>query len=257
MKLDEAGLNSFFAELDLDQSGVIDFEEFLPWWRKRGISTVFSRHDTDGSQTIDAKELELVMTELGISTSPELCKDALTRLDTDGSGSISLDEYLKWFELYDLQNEFSSHDGDGSGSISLREFVKLCRSLGLALSHREAQTVFAKLDANDNGSIGFSEFYPWWGAVKARSKDYLLSHAMESQKDWEEELFLHEHDQAERKAKEILARMLDEVDKKLECGSLERTAEAVVQHLRRMQGPAEQSDRAPGASSPPVVVSEM
>ena len=59
------------------------------------------------------------------------------------------------------------------------------------------------------------------------------------------------------KAKEILARMLDQVDKKLECGSLERTAEAVVQHLRRMQGPAEQSDRAPGASSPPVVVSEM
>ena len=137
------------------------------------------------------------------------------------------------------------------------QFLKLTQSLGLAMTKKECDKIFCNLDRDQNRSITFEEFAPWWRAVKARSKDYLLSHAMESQKDWEEELFLHEHDQAERKAKEILARMLDEMDKKLECGSLERTAEAVVQHLRRMQGPAEQSDRAPGASSPPVVVSEM
>ena len=61
-------LEQVMTEMDQDSSGAIDLDEFLPWWRRRGILAVFEQHDADESGTIDAKELESVMLSLGISS---------------------------------------------------------------------------------------------------------------------------------------------------------------------------------------------
>ena len=100
--------------MDLDKSGFVEFDEFLPWWRRRGISRVFERYDADASNSIDAHELANVMVELGITLDEVQVAQALTQLDTDGSGSVSFEEYMRWFELYDLQNEFERYDSDRS-----------------------------------------------------------------------------------------------------------------------------------------------
>ena len=119
---------------------------------------------------------------------------------------------------------FGRYDSDGSGAINKREFVKLTRSLGLSLTRKEAETIYQKLDIDGDGAISFGEvrlaithppppappspsspspshpprqFHPWWRNVKASAKDRLVGQAIESKNDWESELFLDKHDQAE------------------------------------------------------------
>eukprot|EP00966_Prymnesium_polylepis_P184094 4266568-Prymnesium_polylepis.1 len=107
-------------DVDLDLSGIIEFDEFLPWWRERAVFKIFAKHDADSSGTIDLKELPGVMTELGISLSEEKYEDALNALDSDQSGSVSFQEYVRWFEDFDMRAEFEKYDRDLSGSINRR-----------------------------------------------------------------------------------------------------------------------------------------
>ena len=58
------------------------------------------------------------MIELGIVMDAEQRAETLKKLDTDHSGAISFEEYVVWFELYDLQTEFDQFDRDHSGSIN-------------------------------------------------------------------------------------------------------------------------------------------
>ena len=85
-------IDAALAEIDLDGSGHVELDEFLPWWRQTGIRRVFARHDADASGTIDATELGMIMVELGISMGAVQRAEVLQQLDVDGSGTISFDE---------------------------------------------------------------------------------------------------------------------------------------------------------------------
>ena len=76
-ELSEEELASALAEMDCDSSGLVDYAEFLPWWRLRGLRTVFVKHDKDGSGNIDATEFGNVMAELGVTLTPKELADAL------------------------------------------------------------------------------------------------------------------------------------------------------------------------------------
>lgn len=71
---------------------------------------VFNRFDTDGSGEICSNELGEMLLSLDLDASPEE-SDALFRyLDTNGSGSISLEEFLPWYtEAVDVAKEVSSN----------------------------------------------------------------------------------------------------------------------------------------------------
>ena len=104
--------------------GLVELDEFIPWYRRRGITAVFRRHDADSSNSIDAKELQSVMSALGVTQTEEERAAMLKELDTDQSGSVSLEEFLRWFDTYDLHQEFSRYDGDKSGSIN-RQVIRM------------------------------------------------------------------------------------------------------------------------------------
>ena len=147
-------------DLDLDGSGCVEVEEFMPWWRTVGISKVFSLHDADASMSIDANELEGVMRDLGIQMSAAQRAEVMSQLDVDGSGTISFEEYLRWFDLHDIQSEFNKYDDDESGSINKKEFAKLVATLGVNLTRKESTYIFKKLDVDGSGVITFDEFHP-------------------------------------------------------------------------------------------------
>ena len=96
--------------LDRDGSKNVSFEEFRNWMRsgeylqnmndKSRFSVIkqavdmFKKYDADGSQALDRQEFEKVLVDCG--STPEVVDGALQALDSDGNGTISFLEFLKW-----------------------------------------------------------------------------------------------------------------------------------------------------------------
>ncbi|CAI0430031.1 unnamed protein product, partial [Linum tenue] len=62
--------------------------------KKQEIKEAFDLFDTDGSGTIDAKELNVAMRALGFEMTEEQINQMIADVDKDGSGSIDFDEFV-------------------------------------------------------------------------------------------------------------------------------------------------------------------
>ena len=110
------------------------------------------------------------------------------------------------------------------------QFLKLTQSLGLTITKKECDKIFCNLDRDQNRSITFEEFAPWWRAVKKRTKEILI---MKSEsRDWEEELFLRDHDVAALRAKQTMQAIVDDIQGEIDEGRMESTSSAVLDRLR-------------------------
>jgi len=63
--------------------------------QKQEIREAFDLFDTDGSGTIDAKELKVAMRALGFEPKKEEIKKMIQDIDKDGSGTIDFNEFLE------------------------------------------------------------------------------------------------------------------------------------------------------------------
>ena len=63
--------------------------------QKQEIREAFDLFDTDGSGTIDAKELRVAMRALGFEPKKEEIKKMIADIDKDDSGSIDFNEFLE------------------------------------------------------------------------------------------------------------------------------------------------------------------
>ena len=163
--IDEEGMSKITLELDADNSGRIDFREFLDWWQHHGMQRVFMRFDRDHSGSIDTDELVELLKSLGLQLSDSQLEAAKTLLDPDGDGSITWAEYIKWWERFDVQRIFEQYDTDGGGDINGHELQLLCADLGVHLSKKEVREALKKLDKDGSSSLSFDEFFPWWCAL--------------------------------------------------------------------------------------------
>ena len=163
--IDEEGMSKITLELDADNSGRIDFREFLDWWQHHGMQRVFMRFDRDQSGSIDTGELVELLKSLGLQLSDSQLEAAKTLLDPDGDGSITWAEYIKWWERFDVQRIFEQYDTDGGGDINGHELQLLCADLGVHLSKKEVREALKKLDKDGSSSLSFDEFFPWWCAL--------------------------------------------------------------------------------------------
>ena len=71
--------------------------------QKQEIREAFDLFDTDGSGTIDAKELKVAMRALGFEPKKEEIKKMIADIDKDGSGTIDFEEYVG-FAFFFFQN---------------------------------------------------------------------------------------------------------------------------------------------------------
>jgi len=58
--------------------------------------SLFARYDADGSDSIGVEEMRLLCASLGHDLSAAQAEQALARLDVDGSGGVSRDEFAAW-----------------------------------------------------------------------------------------------------------------------------------------------------------------
>merc|ERR1712064_80206 len=63
--------------------------------QKNEIKEAFDLFDTDGSGSIDSKELKVAMRALGFEPKKEEIAKMITDVDDDGSGTIEYEEFLK------------------------------------------------------------------------------------------------------------------------------------------------------------------
>jgi len=63
--------------------------------QKQEIREAFDLFDTDGSGTIDAKELKVAMRALGFEPKKDEVKKMVNDLDRDGDGTVDFQEFLQ------------------------------------------------------------------------------------------------------------------------------------------------------------------
>ena len=81
-----------FKLQDILQSNILEFKEEI-----EEIREAFNLFDTDGSGTIDPKELKAAMQSLGFEAKNQTIYQMIGDIDKDGSGSIDFEEFLRHF----------------------------------------------------------------------------------------------------------------------------------------------------------------
>jgi len=134
-----------FAVFDLDDSGLISFEEFrklLPYLNINISDAKAFRYfrlcDIDGSGFIDVDEFKVTLF---------ICDPA-----SGNQVGFSPDKNITPMDAFELFDE------DQSGDMDEDEFVYAMEYLGISLSDTKADSLFRKYDLNNSGTIDYHEF---------------------------------------------------------------------------------------------------
>ena len=106
--------------------------------QKQEIREAFDLFDTDGSQTIDAKELKVAMRALGFEPNKDEIKKMIADIDKDGNGTIEFDEFLAMMTAKmgerdsreEIMKAFRLFDDDETGKISFKNLKRVAKELG-------------------------------------------------------------------------------------------------------------------------------
>jgi Ca2+-binding EF-hand superfamily protein len=122
----------FFAEADMNADGEIEYEEFIPL-ALQIIQSMYAK-----------KNLEHHMAEV---------RENVEDLLVHGMSKYELTELVETI--------FERVDTDGSGTLSKEDFVSALTSMELGLTRREINTIRLQIDVNQNGRISYREFVPF------------------------------------------------------------------------------------------------
>merc|ERR1711998_273771 len=114
------------------------------------IREAFDLFDTDGSGTIDAKELKVAMRALGLDAKKDEIRRMINDIDKDGSGTIDFNEFLKVFRLF---------DDDETGKISFKNLKRVAQELGENMTDEELQEMIDEADRDGDGEVNEEEFF--------------------------------------------------------------------------------------------------
>ncbi|KAI9193675.1 uncharacterized protein BJ171DRAFT_571486 [Polychytrium aggregatum] len=146
--------------------------------QEREIFEVFNLFDTDGSGTIDLKELKIVMRALGFHPTVEEIEQIARDYDTDGDPTLTFDEFLylmaekmsKRDSHAEMMLAFSLFAEPGQRKITLKDFKRVAKELGEGLTDEELQTLFEESDRDGDGEIGEEDW------IRVMSKTQRPSH---------------------------------------------------------------------------------
>ena len=148
--------SALFARCDRNGDGVLSEEDFRA--QAQHIQQIFGWADDD-------RRTKRLFADRG-----ELFHRLVSGADKDRSGTVSLPEFLRYFErqivvfraagaaspwlLSSCRDLIDLIDRDNSGSICAEEFAKLLSAQG---SSADAATLFGKLDRNGDGRLTLDE----------------------------------------------------------------------------------------------------
>jgi centrin-1 len=134
--------------------------------QRQEIKEAFDLFDTDGSGTIDAKELKVAMRALGFEPKKEEIRKMISDIDTDGSGTIDFNEFLEMMTTKmsekdsreEILKAFRLFDDDETGKISFKNLKRVAKELGENMTDEELQEMIDEADRDGDGEISEEEF---------------------------------------------------------------------------------------------------
>merc|ERR1712224_294100 len=110
--------------------------------------------DTDGSGSIDSKELKVAMRALGFEPKKEEIQKMISDVDDDGSGTIGYPELLKMMTHKILNRDpkdeilkaFRLFDDDETWKISFKNLKRVAKELGERMTDEELQEMIDEAD---------------------------------------------------------------------------------------------------------------
>ncbi|EQC34748.1 centrin-2, variant [Saprolegnia diclina VS20] len=111
------------------------------------IKEAFSLFDTDGSGSIDARELKAAMRALGFQVKKAEVRKMIADIDKDENGTIEFENFVEMMtsrmNSRDTRDEvmkiFKLFDDDSTGKISFKNLKRVCSELGENLTDEEMQ----------------------------------------------------------------------------------------------------------------------
>lgn len=134
--------------------------------KRKEIKEAFDLFDTDGSGTIDPKELNVAMRALGFEMTPEQIHQMIAEVDKDGSGTIDFDEFVHMMTdkmgerdaREELNKAFKIIDKDNNGKISDVDIQRLAIETGEPFTLDEVREMIEAADENGDGEVDHEEF---------------------------------------------------------------------------------------------------
>uniref|UniRef100_A0ACD5WAY6 Uncharacterized protein n=1 Tax=Avena sativa TaxID=4498 RepID=A0ACD5WAY6_AVESA len=134
--------------------------------KRKEIKEAFDLFDTDGSGTIDPRELNVAMRALGFEMTPEQIQKMIAEVDKDGSGTIDLDEFVHMMTgkmgerdaREELHKAFRLIDQDANGKISDVDIQRLAIEAGEHFTLDEVREMIDAAADNGDGEIDMDEF---------------------------------------------------------------------------------------------------
>ncbi len=134
--------------------------------QRQEIREAFDLFDTDGSGTIDAKELKVAMRALGFEPKKEEVIKMINEVDTDGSGLVRIEDFSRLMSMKILNRDpkeeilkaFKLFDDDNTGRISFKNLKRVAKELGEKLTDEEIQEMIDEADRDGDGEVNEEEF---------------------------------------------------------------------------------------------------
>ena len=129
------------------------------------IREAFNLFDTDGSGSIDYKELKTAMKALGFNTNKDDMQKIISEIDADGSGEIEFPEFMQMMTgkmaAVDTREEimklFEKFDAQKKGYIDYGDVKSIAKQLGENMTEEDLRNMVTQ--AGTNGRVSAEQFY--------------------------------------------------------------------------------------------------
>lgn len=133
---------------------------------EKALKEVFDLYDADNSGAIDSAELGTLLRYLGLCPTNAMVHALLKQYDKDAGGTLDFAEFkaLAAEAMPEsstaglLRSAFAAFDTDGSGSISIEELRHALTTMGEPLSDAEVDALFRVVDSDGSGTVDYAEF---------------------------------------------------------------------------------------------------